>query len=116
MTGFRTVLYHEKEGYGVGLGLSTTYGIIQRHGGSIQVDSTPGKGSLFAIVLNAADPRKTSYEGEHRIRNIDPALHCAQWLAILDELNIGAFTVNLEHRITAINYCAQGLMGCGPKK
>jgi PAS domain S-box-containing protein len=34
-----------------------------------------------------------------------------QWLAILDELNIGAFTVNLAHRITAINYCAQGLMG-----
>jgi PAS domain S-box-containing protein len=39
------------------------------------------------------------------------SIHCTQWLAILDELNIGAFTVNLEHRITAINYCAQGLIG-----
>ena len=41
----------------------------------------------------------------------NPTLHCTQWLAILDELNIGAFTVNLDHRITAINFCAQGLMG-----
>jgi signal transduction histidine kinase len=44
----------KKEGYGVGLGLSTTYGIIQRHGGSIHVDSDPGKGSTFCIQLNAA--------------------------------------------------------------
>ncbi len=41
----------------------------------------------------------------------DPFVHCEQWLAILDELNIGAFTVNLDHRIMAINYCAQALIG-----
>jgi PAS domain S-box-containing protein len=34
-----------------------------------------------------------------------------QWLTILDELNIGAFTVDLDHRITAINLCAQALIG-----
>ncbi len=33
------------------------------------------------------------------------------WLHILDELNIGAFIVDLNRNITAINYCAQGLMG-----
>ncbi len=33
------------------------------------------------------------------------------WLHILDELNIGAFTVDLNRNITAINYCGQGLMG-----
>lgn len=33
------------------------------------------------------------------------------WLHILDELNIGAFMVDLNRNITAINYCAQGLMG-----
>ncbi|MDM8540280.1 sigma 54-interacting transcriptional regulator [Desulfococcaceae bacterium HSG9] len=32
------------------------------------------------------------------------------WLHILDELNIGAFTVDLKRNITAINHCAQGLM------
>ena len=41
----------------------------------------------------------------------DPAIHCEQWLNILDELNIGAFTVDLGHCITDINYCAQALLG-----
>ena len=42
---------------------------------------------------------------------LDPAIHCEQWLDILDELNIGAFTVDMNHHITAINYCAQALLG-----
>jgi PAS domain S-box-containing protein len=39
------------EGYGVGLGLSTVYGIVERHGGKIDVESTPGKGTTFTLVL-----------------------------------------------------------------
>jgi PAS domain S-box-containing protein len=34
-----------------------------------------------------------------------------QWLELLDELNIGAFTVNLQRSITSMNYAAQALMG-----
>lgn len=34
-----------------------------------------------------------------------------QWLELLDRLNIGAFTVDLERRITAINLSARTLMG-----
>ncbi len=41
----------KKEGYGVGLGLSTVYGIIDRHKGSITVDSQPGEGAAFMIEL-----------------------------------------------------------------
>ena len=41
----------KKEGYGVGLGLSTLYGIIERHKGSISVDSKPGVGTIFSIQL-----------------------------------------------------------------
>ncbi len=42
----------------------------------------------------------------------DPlSVSCRQWLDVLDELNVGAFTVNLDHRITAINHCAQALIG-----
>ncbi|MFH2044190.1 MAG: hybrid sensor histidine kinase/response regulator [Pseudomonadota bacterium] len=41
----------KKNGYGIGLGLSTVYGIMERHNGSIDVKSGPGKGSVFTLRL-----------------------------------------------------------------
>jgi PAS domain S-box-containing protein len=43
----------KNEGYGVGLGLSTTYGIVQRHGGRIEVHSRVGNGTVVTLVLPA---------------------------------------------------------------
>jgi signal transduction histidine kinase len=41
----------KEPGKGTGLGLSVIYGIIEKHNGSILVQSTPGKGTVFTIKL-----------------------------------------------------------------
>jgi PAS domain S-box-containing protein len=38
-------------GKGTGLGLSVSYSIIQKHGGRIDVESRPGKGATFTVIL-----------------------------------------------------------------
>jgi two-component system NtrC family sensor kinase len=41
-------------GEGTGLGLSVSYGIVKNHGGNIFVESKPGTGTTFTVVLTAA--------------------------------------------------------------
>jgi two-component system NtrC family sensor kinase len=49
---------------GVGLGLAVSYGIIERHGGRIEVQSEVNKGSTFTVVLPA-------YKGEEPLKTTE---------------------------------------------
>jgi PAS domain S-box-containing protein len=68
-----------------GLGLSSSYGIIKRHQGDIQVESTPGAGTTFTVILPTAKEaqqqareKTDAYVAGYRIR----------FLVIDDETNI----------------------------
>ena len=47
----------KETGRGTGLGLSSAYGIIEGHGGYIDVDSSKGHGTTFTICLRASEKR-----------------------------------------------------------
>jgi signal transduction histidine kinase len=54
------------EGEGTGLGLSVSFGIITRHRGRIEVDSKPGLGTTFTILL-PIDQEEVSREVEQEL-------------------------------------------------
>jgi two-component system, NtrC family, sensor kinase len=46
------------EGKGVGLGLAVLYGIVEAHGGDVEVESKAGEGATFTVTLPLAQAEK----------------------------------------------------------
>jgi signal transduction histidine kinase len=45
-----------QRGAGVGLGLAIVRGIVERHGGRVELDSQPGRGARFLLVIPRRNP------------------------------------------------------------
>ncbi len=49
--------YYTTKDFGSGLGLATSFSIVQRHGGTIRVASVPARGTTFSVYLPASTGR-----------------------------------------------------------
>lgn len=54
----------KEQGSGVGLGLSVVYGIVQRHGGHVDLSTAPGEGCRFTLFLPKLPPDTDLEESE----------------------------------------------------
>ncbi len=52
----------KEQGSGVGLGLSVVYGIMQRHGGRVDLETAPDKGCRFTLFFPNLPPQSTNEE------------------------------------------------------
>ncbi|MGE4558969.1 MAG: ATP-binding protein [Desulfobulbus sp.] len=56
--------YFTTKSHGSGIGLASAYSIVNRHGGTIVVESSPGRGTTFTLLLPASEARPVVEEEE----------------------------------------------------
>ncbi len=87
----------KEAGRGTGLGLSVVYGIVKEHGGWIDVESTPGRGSIFTVYFPSRGT--TVHEGEEGGPSEESKGRGERVLVVEDEEGVRRFTaVALQER------------------
>ncbi len=81
---------------GTGLGLSVSWSIVQRHGGSIRVSSAPGQGTRFVVSLPVGEGNYQPHQPADLLT--PPSVPEASLLIVDDEPFIASLISALLHR------------------
>ena len=97
----------KSEGKGTGLGLSTVYAIVERWGGRVYVDSTPGYGTSFYIYLPVVE---APVDHARQKRKTNPDTGGTETILVVEDEAAVRDVVGriLRHRGYTVLECASG--------
>jgi CheY-like chemotaxis protein len=106
-------------GKGTGLGLAQVYGIAHQSGGTVRIESEPGRGTIVRILLPATDAEaESAATGEdQRTASVEPGRQRATILVIDDDADVRSFITDalegLGHRVEEADSGEAGLAKLG---
>jgi two-component system cell cycle sensor histidine kinase/response regulator CckA len=102
----------KEPGHGTGLGLAMVYGTVKRHGGAIDVESAPGQGATFRILVPVSTRPTAAAPIEPPRPAAAPAGARVRVLVVDDELLLRAMTQRiLEGQGYHVTVAAHGQEG-----
>ncbi|MFN8613329.1 MAG: response regulator [Vulcanimicrobiota bacterium] len=99
----------KENGKGTGMGLAMVYGIVKNHGGTIRLETEPGKGTTFHCYLPLADQSVREEVAKAR-----PMVHGSGKILVVDdeELLRDVACKLLKHLGYQVVTCEDGLQAC----
>ncbi len=89
----------KEQGEGTGMGLSTVHGIIEDHGGSIDVESAPGEGTTFRIIFPQCTPQEQDIVAAPEIKPTVMPTGNERILFVDDELTLTEIVKKMLERL-----------------